>query len=387
MSERYVVKEEKLRLKPEYIFEIKFQKHIDGISLTAGRKGDEIQIAKRGLFSTYDGERFYNCINHLTQIFLSDWMLIENKNESHIRNCLIYFYKNKKARVHINFPTIMEILSKRNINKFSPVMKSDIADIKSVRFPGIRMRSNCDIIYIYSIGWRKGLYFDFIPHSSKEYKMGDSKTIFASLHSYLLFPEIHRIEPEVKKMLFENGWFPFIRILGNHFKALSDAANNKFPLEEEAMKIIESFGKEKILEMKATWMKKDIFKNHEKVITKGINEYIEGDYISSISVLYPRIEGLMRYIYLEEKEDPTSKKLRTKLTRKAKEKTIERGLFLPDDFNEYLKTFYFSKFDLKKDDTDVSRHSVAHGVAKEEDFSQIKAFQAILILDQIHFYV
>ncbi len=95
----------------------------------------------------------------------------------------------------------------------------------------------------------------------------------------------------------------------------------------------------------------------------------------------------MRYIYLGEKEKPTSTKLADKLTTVAKEKSGGLSLFLPEDFNEYLKQFYFASFDLEKDEIDLSRHSLAHGVAKEEDFSKIQAFQAILILDQIFYYV
>jgi len=76
-----------------------------------------------------------------------------------------------------------------------------------------------------------------------------------------------------------------------------------------------------------------------------------------------------------------------KLTAPVAKKSIDLSLFLPEDFNEYLKQFYFSSFDLEKGEIDLSRHSLAHGVAKEEDFSKIQAFQAILILDQIFYYV
>ena len=71
----------------------------------------------------------------------------------------------------------------------------------------------------------------------------------------------------------------------------------------------------------------------------------------------------------------------------GKQRTNEFGLFLPDDFDVYLWEFYFSSFELERGDINLSRHSLAHGVAKESEFNKIKAFQAILIMDQISFYI
>mgnify|MGYP007112105625 CR=1 FL=1 len=142
-----------------------------------------------------------------------------------------------------------------------------------------------------------------------------------------------------------------------------------------------------IIEIANNWFKKEIFKQHEKVIMKGIDEYLEGDYISAIHILYPRIEGIMRYIYLGEKREVTSGNLREKLIHLAKEKCTEFSLYLPADFNDYLRKFYFSSFDLEKGEINLSRHSLAHGVTREEDFDKIRAFQSIMILDQISFYV
>ena len=147
-----------------------------------------------------------------------------------------------------------------------------------------------------------------------------------------------------------------------------------------------SFTAEEIQSWVDSWMTKAIFKPHEKIIRKGVEKYIEGDDISAISILYPKIEGLMRYSFNGENEKPTSKELRDALAENAKEKSPSSTLFLPDMFNEYLKEFYFRQFNLKKQDTDLSRHSHSHGVATIDDYSRTASLQAILILDQIHYY-
>lgn len=373
---------------PEYSFQLKLKTDILGVSLSSGNKDDELKVARRGFFTDYDNESLFVILQQLSNLFLNEWTLKEKKSVSHIRNCLIFINANKEASIHINCPTFIEIVSKKAIEKNDPVFKKDIADVRKMDFQGIELQSTCAVIYIFSVGWRRGLYFDFLPiDSEKEYTTGDLSTIFASLYSYLQFPEIHRLEPEIKNKIFEKGWFPFIRIIGNYFEKLYTSIKENLDTYDLELEIAESFNEESLIEMKDTWLKKDPYNKHQRLIDKGIERYLAGDYISTISILYPRIEGIMRYMCLGEKGKVTSKNLAQKITLEAKGKSIEYGLFLPDDFNEYLTKVYFQSFDLETGEVNLSRHSLAHGVADEESFSKIKAIQGILILDQISYYI
>ena len=47
----------------------------------------------------------------------------------------------------------------------------------------------------------------------------------------------------------------------------------------------------------------------------------------------------------------------------------------------------FENFDLTTGNVDLSRHTLSHGYANANDFNKAKALQAILILDQIYFYL
>lgn len=374
--------------RPKYNFEIKINGSLTGFALDAGRGGKDIKVAQRGFFTPFDGEIFYTILDDISKMFLRDWMIRAKKNESSIDNCLIFIGTENKAKVNINIPALWDLISKRKIESESVVTTEDIADIRRINFPGIQIESNSGVIYIFSQGWMRGLYFDFMPiQPQSTHKLGELGSLFASLHSYLLFPEVYRVEPQVREQMFKTGWFPFIRILGWRFKKVYEAIKHDFPLEEEAIKVVESFDDKSIREMLDAWMTKDLFVKHETFIKKGIEEFIEKDYISAIHILYPRIEGLMRYIYLGEKEKPIAVRLVDKLTTITKEKSVNYNLYFPDDFSDYLKQFYFSSFDLDKGEIDLSRHSLAHGVARVEDFSKIGAFQAILILDQIFYYI
>lgn len=377
-----------IETRPEYNFEIEINGSLTGFALDAGRGGKDVRVAQRHFFTAYDGEIFYTILDEISKMFLRDWMLREKKKVSSIDNSLIFIGADNKAKVYINVPALADLISKGKIERGSVVTTEDIADIRKINFPGIQIESNSGVIYIFSQGWMRGLYFDFMPiQPQSTYKTGDLESLFASLHSYLLFPEVYRIEPQVREQMFNSGWFPFIRILGWRFKKIYEAIKYDFLLEEEAIKVVESFDDKSIRKMLDAWMTKDLFRKHETFIKKGIEEFIERDYISAIHILYPRIEGLMRYIYLGEKEKPILMRLVDKLTTITKEKSVNYNLYFPDDFSDYLKQFYFSSFDLDKGEIDLSRHSLAHGVARVEDFSKIGAFQAILILDQIFYYI
>jgi hypothetical protein len=274
------------------------------------------------------------------------------------------------------------ILSGRDI-----VSSIEINSIKSL-VKDYNIESYCGILYVFSIGWRRSLYFDLICLEKQIGKKDFKKleTLFATFYSYMAFPEIFKLEESIKNKMMENGWFPFTRILGERFKNLYDDFTNDFPIVETSLNIVNSFDDKFIREMCDSWMSKDEFKKHEKIIRKGIEEYIEGDFISSIHILYPRIEGIIRFMCIEENKYPNSKDLAKKLESIAREKE-GLNLYLPEDFNRYLIKFFFANFNLYEESIRFSRNTLAHGVAKAEDFDKIRAFQGIMILDQIFYYV
>jgi hypothetical protein len=75
------------------------------------------------------------------------------------------------------------------------------------------------------------------------------------------------------------------------------------------------------------------------------------------------------------------------LIEKGKLKTgSDYSLIFPLSFFNYLKEVIFPNFDLESGDIHLSRHTSSHGVAKPQEYTQERALQMILILDQIYFY-
>ena len=74
----------------------------------------------------------------------------------------------------------------------------------------------------------------------------------------------------------------------------------------------------------------------------------------------------------------------------AKESAKEgRGtsLTLPTHFLTYLKDHLFGRFDEAAGNTPLSRNLAGHGVAAAGEYTQDRALQAILTLDQLWFFV
>ena len=149
---------------------------------------------------------------------------------------------------------------------------------------------------------------------------------------------------------------------------------------------MESLDKDSIQTMFELWVTKEPFQSRQMLIGKGIEEYLQGDYISALHILYPQIEGLLQHLTFKGQQVGSTQQLRETLTSTAKEQCTEARLYLPDEFNDYLKTGFFPKIDLAVN-VKLTRHTLAHGVADENEFKSIRAFQAILILDQIYYYI
>ena len=92
--------------------------------------------------------------------------------------------------------------------------------------------------------------------------------------------------------------------------------------------------------------------------------------------------------FKEHNKKPSFPQLKDYITNKAKKKFSSEGsLGFPDYFYDYLDKCVFEKFDWKTGTINLARHTVAHGYAKQEDFTRVKALQSILILNQLYFYL
>jgi hypothetical protein len=96
---------------------------------------------------------------------------------------------------------------------------------------------------------------------------------------------------------------------------------------------------------------------------------------------------MMRLIYSGDNKKPRTPHLLNELKDIGCHERLDTSMLLPDLFKKYLEDFYFKDFNVHENRLDLSRQSLAHGVARDSDFTQIRAFQAIMMLDQIFQYI
>jgi hypothetical protein len=364
---------------------------ITGLSLTAGRKGEKVKVAVKG-FITSNEKLFFTGIRDIYSIFLQQFIQLEECNQF-----LILRHKDKSADIYINdFKRLLRCISKCKLIPRQLVKKTDIADIVALEFPNIKISKTDAIIFCMRVGWKFGLYFNFTanPNLTRGIELDLSQINYELGYAYrfLLFEEEHELikNEELYPKMLSDGWFPFIELIGADYKELSNLYSYQWLDQIDGF--LKKFDKGRINKMTKSWWSKKQFQDKRKLIEAGISAFLQdrnSGYINCINTLYPQIEGIMGFeFYKAHGKKPSFKKLKEYIRNRAQNKFFSKGsLGFPEYFYEFLDKDVFQNFDLSTGKIDLARHSLTHGYAKQEDFTKVKALQALLILNQIFFYL
>ena len=361
---------------------------IGGFSLTNVEKGNYFWLLTRATTNS-DEPEFYKYIEQLSNPLFNKVGVFPDA----VHQFLILIHNDLSADLYVNdFLVAVELMIKRDVKNFEVITHGDIADIRRLKFPNIEIVRTDKVIYCFKAGWKFVLFFDLSRELDTDAMELDLGTSYRNL-SFQYVYEVLKNETQFKEMI-EDGWFPFIEIIGAEYKSLSEAYQNKFHFKDTIDKIVSNFDKARIERITNRWWRNKIFIEKKDILQAGFNAFLRGDnegYINCIKNLLLEVEGIIRYQYLKDTGKGKNiglKELLPHLIEKGKEKTgADYSLFLPLPFLRYLKDVVFSHFDLETGQVDLSRHSVSHGVAKAEAYKKIDALQAILVLDQIYFYI
>lgn len=202
----------------------------------------------------------------------------------------------------------------------------------------------------------------------------------------MTFDEVFRLTETDFKKLFDIGWFPFVGILGTQFEKLSNTITDNVDPTKAIESICNSFDDDALDEMLKRFEKYVFLEEHIPFLETGIERLKAGDYLSSVHVVWPRIEGLMRKLLGYSNERPSQRKLAETLRDHVVTNKPFSQLYLPVRFCEYLLAAYFKDFVPTDAEVEISRHSLAHGTANNTDFSKQKALIGLLIVEQIAYY-
>jgi hypothetical protein len=341
-------------------------------------------------FVCSDDPTFYLYCDQISKMFLSRYFI------DAINHFLVVIHVDLSADVYVNhFPIQIKILAKRDMKAGEPIRYNDIADIAEIRFPGIDIKENDSVIFCFKKGWKFGLFFDLCPADRKStLDVGRLFHDLGSYYRYLTFQELYSVmeNKPLFEPMFADGWFPFIQLLGGDFEELAKCYEHKSDFPSNVDRFLSRFDKNRINTFVNRWWKNPSFNSKQKILEAGIDAYLlgtEAGYINCIKTLYSEIEGIIRIRYMDETgKSPNFVELVEYVKQKAEGKFgPQKSLGFPDVFYRYLKEIIFQNFDLTTGQVVLSRHAVSHGVADPTKYTRIRAIQAILILDQMYFYL
>lgn len=362
-----------------------------GIATTFALDGEVVTVCMNEFLSSEDGNDFISRLDGVSECYRAVFSPTGIR-PSQIDNFLAIVSRAKQVTAYCNELSIIALVQNkcRNVSKGQPIFKDDIADVVQIDLVDAASRPvlippDCGFALILSHGWRKFLYYDysvFAPGAGD--RTDDLPPMFGRCYARLFFQEMHAMTEEQWSRLTSWGWFPFIGLCVHDRETLITWAKQD-RLPTSVLSSICTNVSARLPGMTDGWSNNHLLKPHVEFINNARDSYLAGNYIPAVSVLFPRIEGVLRSLHLL--KSPADSPSQRSMSNHLAEQRHEESALLPRRFQQYLMNFYFQAFDEQAGDVPLSRHSVAHGIARAEDFERMRATLGFLILDQIFYHL
>ncbi|NTW69571.1 MAG: hypothetical protein HGB23_06920 [Chlorobiaceae bacterium] len=365
--------------------EFRIPNRIIGFCEASSDGNEEVPIVFREVVYSDEGDAFISRIESLQDALFS--FIPAFPRASQIDNLLIIIRSDLSATAIVNeLKPISKAYVKRAVKK-GPAYYDDIVDIEELDL-GEEIPAECGLVVLLSSGWRKVILFDFGPFlSPPQTRPYNLATKLGNIYSNLIFRDQHRITEASWAHMFKQGWFPFQflphLVLKNLVRRAAEGRDLSLVVDENAELTIAKSAIESVFLFDTP-----AFTEHRMLIDHAIHRFADRDYISVISILYPRLEGILRSI-LSVKGRSVGK-LNQVIPNAATEieKTVSpESLLLPTRFSKYLQSVLFRNWSQESGADHVSRHTVSHGVAPEALFDRCSATVAILTILQLGLYL
>lgn len=335
--------------------------------------------------STDDGERFIARVEAIVDGVLQHLPVGKRIPPSQIDHVLAVLRRDGTATVYMNelrFTAMVRAV--RGIAARSLVTKDDIVEIDRLEFDGVEIPDDCGIVFLMSVGWRKGLFYDFGPlHPGPRPRSFNPLVAFGQVQAHLLFQERHRITDQAWENLFREGWYPFLALGCDLIQELVSHAEAGWDLGEFVEK-----ARARILPLLSSWMemwrKHPAFAPHIDLLGTALDHFIKGEYAACVALAYPRIEGLLRsyFRFIKNPGKPTD----AKMLEAATADTPDMSIVIPHRFVEYLTEVYFKHYDPRLGPpAELSRHAAAHGDAPAATYNSKSAVVTLLAIHHLGF--
>ncbi|MFA7338792.1 MAG: hypothetical protein WC028_18545 [Candidatus Obscuribacterales bacterium] len=347
--------------------------------------GRTAKLVVSEFLSSEDGNQLIKRLEGMSTLLLDSLPEALRVSPSQIDSLLAIIQPDSTVTLYINELEVRALISTNvEIKPGDPVLRSSVTNIARIEFEGVQIPCDCGFFYLFSIDWRKGLFYDISPLQG-EPRRYDLGPVLASMRCYLQYQHIFGASFEEWETLIENSWFPFISLSKATIEAMFWSARTGEHFDELAEKVAADFDP-KLDERLKTWKQSPHALGHHEFLDLVVKHYKNKDFISASAVLYPRIEGLLRtfHIFQELQSNFSQDSLTEALVQPHESTHHDYSLLLPTQFRRFLKEVYFKSFDPRKP-KGVSRHTVSHGVAVTGDMDKKASLLGLLTVDQLFY--
>jgi hypothetical protein len=361
-----------------------------GVAASSARKGEKVQICTR-LAITSDERDFHRVAEGL--IALLEGHLQQAGASVPLRRAhtiLVVIHEDESAELWVDTAAVsLMVMAKRAFAAGSAVFESDIGDITGMDFPAVALEPTDKVVCLFRLNFRFALYFDFNPDGNLS--RDDLIRQWGSLHRNIRYRHLYDAisNTEIFDSLVRSGWFPFVEILGPDFNELLEHCSAGWSLEEAEDNVLSRFDGERLQKMYDRWVAKPYLTSKGPILKAAIEAFEASQPIAAIKIAVTEIEGVLLAAYrAEHGRGARIKKLLQFAAESAERKAgSSHTLLFPRVFAEYLSKYTFAKFDPTEGTGAAgSRHAVGHGAADAATYTQARALQALLTLDQLVFY-
>ncbi|MCF8050141.1 MAG: hypothetical protein K9L59_02815 [Desulfobacterales bacterium] len=203
---------------------------------------------------------------------------------SNIDHLIVVVGKDKSATVFVNevlFITDIEV--KNGVKKGSFVRDEDILCVRSMHPDGVDIPDDAGFLVLFSVGWRKGLFFDFRPIQPKgdRQKSYDLPVRLAKIYSHMLFQNKFAVTAAQYRWMMNQRWFPFFSLSPGIIDEMLQRTNNLQELDGMLSKIDE-FVDANITAVEDKRFGAEIFNGHRDLAGEAIAAYRERDWKRTI---------------------------------------------------------------------------------------------------------
>jgi hypothetical protein len=353
-------------------FEVQLDAPPAGYALESALEGETARVAVREFTSSVDGELFVSRLEGIPQQLLSLLPADARVAPSMVDHLVAIIRKDLTATVYLNACEIhAQIRIARPMEAGEPVLEDDVIDISRLSFEGVKFPTDAGVACVFSSGWRKGFFFDVEPllvdGQDREYEVEE---LLGSYMAYLDNQRLFSLDEADWSFMIERGWFPFITLPKRVTNSLISFTKSRVDADVVLPQVVAAV-KASVPAFRERWSGSELLRPHLDFLLRALDRFEDADFISCTSIVYPRIEGILRSMHEAlGVEESASQRVLTQVATEAREEELHPySWLLPAPFRRFIDEAYFAHF-TPGQPANLSRNTVGHGVATAEQFDE-----------------